>query len=174
MNFQKNVGDKQIKIYPSRLKKYLNNSQIVCVYDSQLLVGYMIIETMENDLIWIKQIVIASEYREFGLATQLVKTIIEYKFIGIITNNPIMIKILKSLGYKINCEKDIYVNLNKNLKIKNMIDLYNIEQIIVRDTSYWALTHLINTQKIMKNIDYSPLHTIKDGYEWFVLFEKDN
>lgn len=172
LNFQKSIDERQIKIYPSRIKKYLINSDIICIYDRQLMVGYMIIEKMSENVVWIKQIVIAKQYREMGLATQLVNHILEYKNIGIITNNPIMIKILKSLDYRINCNKEIYINMFENTNFKYMVDLYNVEEILRKDSSFWVLTHLKNTQENIRNIDFSPLQTIEDGYEWLVLFEK--
>lgn len=64
LNFQKTIKERKIKIFPSRLKKYLNNSRMLCLYVGELLVGYMIVEELNNDLIWIKQIVIAKEYRK--------------------------------------------------------------------------------------------------------------
>ena len=108
-NFEKVIDEKPIKIYPSRLQKYLVNSQLFCAYKENSLVGYMIVEKMSPNLIWIKQIVIKKSYRNQKLATQLVDRIINYKYIGIISNNPIMIKILKSLGYMINQNEEQYV-----------------------------------------------------------------
>lgn len=173
-NFQKVIEEREIRIYPSRMKKYLNNSDIICVYDEQLLVGYMIIEKMIDSLVWIKQIVVAKEYREIGVATQLVKQIVEYRYIGIITNNPIMIKIIKSLGYIINYKQGICASLFENASFINMIDLYNVEKIVKEDSFLGVLTHLKNTQEISGDIDCSPLQPIKEGYEWLAMFEKNN
>ena len=77
----------------------------------------MIAEKMTSDLIWIKQIVIAKEFRNNGLATQLVRCIINYKYIGIITNNPIMIKILKIQGFSISQDKK---NIRIYLRVMNL------------------------------------------------------
>lgn len=111
LNFDKAMNGKVIKIFPSRMKKYINsNSLIFCLYTNNFLIGYMITEKMTSDLIWIKQIVIAKEFRNNGLASQLVRCIINYKYIGIITNNPIMIKILKIQGFSISQDK-------KNIRI---------------------------------------------------------
>ena len=53
-NFDKAMNGKVIKIFPSRMKKYINsNSLIFCLYTSNYLIGYMIAEKMTSDLIWI-------------------------------------------------------------------------------------------------------------------------
>lgn len=173
-NFEKVIDEKPIKIYPSRLQKYLVNSQLFCAYKENSLVGYMIVEKMSPNLIWIKQIVIKKSYRNQKLATQLVDRIINYKYIGIISNNPIMIKILKSLGYMINQNEEQYVETFLNPFFKQMSKLYNIDNFIKKENHYLAFTHLSNIQTINCYIDYSPLKAIKSGYEWTVIFETDD
>ena len=169
-NFEKTINGIDVKVFPNRMKKYLNNSIIFCLYISDSLIGYMIVEKIKNDLIWIKQIVIAKGLRNNGLATQLVKSISNYKFIGIITNNPIMIKILRAQGFTISQESKQYENVYESFEFKQIIDLYKIDYIVKRETNYVALTHLVNLQEIVGNISLYPLTTIEDGYEWIALF----
>lgn len=123
-------------------------------------------------MIWVKQIVVSKEYRNIGIATSLMKKLIDYDYIGVITNNPIIVKILKKLKYKVIQKEEAYSSLSENLSFKRIIDLYSIEKITQRDKSYLALTNLTNTQKIVGNIDCSPLVSINEGYEWITLFEK--
>ena len=61
--------------------------------------------------------VCGKEFRNNGLATQLVRCIINYKYIGIITNNPIMIKILKIQGFSISQDKK---NIRIYLRVMNL------------------------------------------------------
>lgn len=171
LNFDKAMNGKVIKIFPSRMKKYINsNSLIFCLYTNNFLIGYMITEKMTSDLIWIKQIVIAKEFRNNGLATQLVRCIINYKYIGIITNNPIMIKILKIQGFSISQDKKKYQNIFESYAFRGIVDLYKIDNIVKQETNFVTLTYLVNLQKIVGNIFLYPLANIEDGYEWIVLF----
>lgn len=171
LNFDKAMNGKVIKIFPSRLKKYINNKSLIfCLYTSNFLIGYMITEKMTSDLIWIKQIVIAKEFRNNGLATQLVRCIINHKYIGIITNNPVMIKILKSQGFSISQEPKKYQNVYDSYEFKRIVDLYKIDNIVKQETNFLALTYLVNLQKIVGNISLYPLTIIEEGYEWIVLF----
>lgn len=171
-NFQKSMNGKEVRIFPSRVKKYLIDSKMFCVYIGDLLVGYMIVEEINKKMIWVKQIVVSKEYRNIGIATSLMKKLIDYDYIGVITNNPIIVKILKKLKYKVIQKEEAYSSLSENLSFKRIIDLYSIEKITQRDKSYLALTNLTNTQKIVGNIDCSPLVSINEGYEWITLFEK--
>lgn len=171
LNFDKAMNGKVIKIFPSRMKKYINsNSLIFCLYTNNFLIGYMITEKMTSDLIWIKQIVIAKEFRNNGLATQLVRCIINYKYIGIITNNPIMIKILKIQGFSISQDKKKYQNIFDSYEFRGIVDLYKIDNIVKQETNFVTLTYLVNLQKVVGNIFLYPLANIEDGYEWIVLF----
>ena len=170
-NFEKTINGNNIKIFPNRMKKYLNNKSVIfCLHVSDLLIGYMIVEKITNDLIWIKQIVIAKGFRNNGLATQLVERICNFKFIGIITNNPIMIKILRAQGFTIGQDFQQYKDIYENFGFKKIIDLYKIDYIIKRETNFVALTNLVNLQEIIGDIYLYPLTRIEEGYEWIVLF----
>ena len=162
LNFDKAMNGKVIKIFPSRMKKYINsNSLIFCLYTNNFLIGYMITEKMTSDLIWIKQIVIAKEFRNNGLASQLVRCIINYKYIGIITNNPIMIKILKIQGFSISQDKKKYQNIFDSYEFRGIVDLYKIDNIVKQETNFVTLTYLVNLQKVVGNIFLYPLHHVK-------------
>ncbi|MBD5527670.1 MAG: GNAT family N-acetyltransferase [Lachnospiraceae bacterium] len=170
-NFEKSINGINVKVFPNRMRKYLNNnSAILCLRISCFLIGYMIVEKITNDLIWIKQIVIAKEFRNNGFATQLVERICNFKFIGIITNNPIMIKILKEHGFTISQDSQLYKDIYENFAFKKIVDLYKIDYIIKRETNFVALTNLVNLQEISGNIYLYPLTSIEDGYEWIALF----
>lgn len=172
-DFQKVFNGKSPCIYPSRMRKYLvNHSYLNCMWYDDILTGYMITEKIDDDIIWIKQIVIKKEFRNRGLATELVRSLGRYKSIGIITNNPIMIKILRSLGYTVIQEKSLYTNLYENSVFKDITDLYEIESIKFQNDSFVALTHLINSQEIVHEVDITPLKPVINGYEWILLFSR--
>lgn len=175
LNFEKALNGKVIKIFPSRMKKYINSRSIIfCLYTSNSLIGYMIAEKITNYLIWIKQIIIAKEFRNNGLATQLVRCIVNYKYIGIITNNPIMIKILKSQGFNISQDPKKYQTVYDSFEFKKIVDLYKINNIVKHETDFVALTYLVNLQRIVGNISIYPLTIIEEGYEWIVIFCDDS
>ena len=168
-NFEKTIAGNTIKIYPSRLKKYLVNSQLICVYKNDLLIGYMITEKMTEELVWIKQIVVHKLFRNKRIGTYLVAMLKKYRKIGIITNNPIMVKIIKSLGFSICLTHKIYEETFANQYFKTMMKLYCVEDVEWHKNNYLAYTNLKNTQKITEFIDCAPLSIINPGYEWIII-----
>ena len=174
-DFEKSINGRQIKIYPSRMKRYLGGkSHIICLNIKDILIGYMIIEEFMDSFVWIKQIIIAKAYREQGYASRLIGCLYRNSYVGIITNNPIMIKTIKAQGYSVCLDYKKYLDLLSSSKFNNLLSLYEIKSLDFNEFGCTVNTHLTNHQFINGTIDISPLSDIAAGHEWLVLFHRGN